>query len=362
MKCHQSLEMAPLINTVRRRRSQKGSANKKDFKKLAPEKLKQQIAKSSQIIREKYNFLKGQTEASDNYFRERLESVTIPLQQSVTSEIKGLHRPLERLIDRVGMQNREEMVEGDNTLLTKQKNIDLNKLFTPNEEQFSYEPRDSEVREEEEEASSSHLNVLQKLKNTPKAQKYAEEILPHLSDHLQYYVRKYLKSDVSDLDNQFGIKFNGKEWIIGNSSVKFSEDDFIIVGGEKFKGSEGLYNLLFEKIPNQEVIQHSDLESYKRILEISSAHKKTYSANKNIASNRGYKYKIIIAPLFQSSRKEQTGSGINALKTKYEYYYDVNQIVDRLKLLIASSVAGNDSHMNEITSIISQLRQHGVIV
>lgn len=46
----------------------------------------------------------------------------------------------------------------------------------------------------------------------------------------------------------------------------------------------------------------------------------------------------------------------------YEHYDDVNEIVDRLRLLIASRAAGNTNHAQEINSIISELRESGYIV
>lgn len=45
----------------------------------------------------------------------------------------------------------------------------------------------------------------------------------------------------------------------------------------------------------------------------------------------------------------------------YEYYDDVNEIVDRLMLLVSSKGAGNTNHDQEINSIIEELRERGVI-
>ena len=40
----------------------------------------------------------------------------------------------------------------------------------------------------------------------------------------------------------------------------------------------------------------------------------------------------------------------------YVYWDDPNELVDRLRLLLASRAAGSNSHVNEINSIIEQLR------
>lgn len=45
----------------------------------------------------------------------------------------------------------------------------------------------------------------------------------------------------------------------------------------------------------------------------------------------------------------------------YEFYDDPNELCERLRLLIASKAAGNSNHSQEINSIISELREAGVI-
>lgn len=45
----------------------------------------------------------------------------------------------------------------------------------------------------------------------------------------------------------------------------------------------------------------------------------------------------------------------------YEFYDDPNELCERLRLLIASRSAGNSNHSQEINSIISELRELGVI-
>lgn len=45
----------------------------------------------------------------------------------------------------------------------------------------------------------------------------------------------------------------------------------------------------------------------------------------------------------------------------YEHYDDPNELCERLQLLIASRAAGNSNHMQEINSIVAELREAGVI-
>lgn len=46
----------------------------------------------------------------------------------------------------------------------------------------------------------------------------------------------------------------------------------------------------------------------------------------------------------------------------YEYFDDPNELCDRLRLLVSSRMAGNTNHMQEINSIIEELRELGCIV
>lgn len=65
--------------------------------------------------------------------------------------------------------------------------------------------------------------------------------------------------------------------------------------------------------------------------------------------------------------QKKSGSGIEAdfipynENVVYEFYDDPNEICERLRLLVASRAAGNSNHSQEINSIISELREAGVI-
>lgn len=124
------------------------------------------------------------------------------------------------------------------------------------------------------------------------------------------------------------------------------------------KGTEGLYNLIFYK--NPEPYTSNDLAAYKSILDISSAHRDTLHRLKQSGMR---KYLEIIRPLYKSL--STSGDGLkmtyNNKNTEYVYWDDINELVDRLKLLIASKEAGNTSHENEIVAIVNELKEAGVI-
>lgn len=52
---------------------------------------------------------------------------------------------------------------------------------------------------------------------------------------------------------------------------------------------------------------------------------------------------------------------LNENKPNYIYWDDPNELVDRLRLLMASQAAGHTNHNNEIISIIEELREAKII-
>jgi len=62
--------------------------------------------------------------------------------------------------------------------------------------------------------------------------------------------------------------------------------------------------------------------------------------------------------------RSKTGFGYMTLQKSnpnYVYRNDVNELVERLEILVASKGAGNTSHNNEIFSILEELREERII-
>ncbi|XP_072766280.1 uncharacterized protein [Anoplolepis gracilipes] len=69
----------------------------------------------------------------------------------------------------------------------------------------------------------------------------------------------------------------------------------------------------------------------------------------------------------QNARKAEKGilpraMTLNDNKIDYVHWNDLNELVDRLRLLDASRRAGNNTYDNEIMSIIEELREDGLII
>lgn len=158
-------------------------------------------------------------------------------------------------------------------------------------------------------------------------------------------------------DNKYGINLKRGKYFIGKAEIQFNYDR-ILVRNEVFQLTNGLLNLLILKSP--EIFKKTDLNAYKRILILSelsipSINKKSYSK----------KFKNIIYPMFKEKegRSLQTDymEVIRSGTTDYKYWDDANELVDRLRLLIASQTAGHTGHNNEIIAIIEELREARII-
>lgn len=160
------------------------------------------------------------------------------------------------------------------------------------------------------------------------------------------------------LDTTHGVRFENGKWKIGDSTIAFNGDDMEIKNA-KYEGTKGLYELLFMKRPDKKLLLDEDKENYKTILFATNALRKNYSASKQKQGNRGIKYRDIIKKFWKSSGKKE-GQGLTGNKA-YVYWDDPNELVDRLRLLIASKSAGHTGHDKEIASIIKALKDASII-
>lgn len=177
-----------------------------------------------------------------------------------------------------------------------------------------------------------------------------------------------------NIDYNYGVRVEGDSWMIGNKVIDIDNND-LIIDGMRYKGTAGLYELIFMNIPNEYIYTEEDLDAYAQILRMTNVHRTNYSSLGRVKSNRGIKYKTIISQLINRNvnpepqiqqdmmtfpdilNRAVSGSGIlltNA-QPKYIYYDDPNEIVDRLRTLLASQQAGNTAHTDEINSIMEEL-------
>lgn len=179
-----------------------------------------------------------------------------------------------------------------------------------------------------------------------------------------------LSSEVFE-DIPYGIRRERGKLMLGTARVVISDHHFKIAG-QIYESTKGLKQLLLQKNPDLSLVTPEDMKNYKLMLMDTNAHRRYFDSKKPINSNKGQKYLKVIRPLFRlrkdshSTDRSVQGEGLPLMKkwkndVDYVYWDDPNELVERLKLLLASRDAGNTGVGNEIVSIIEELRESGVL-
>nr|CAI5836863.1 unnamed protein product [Callosobruchus analis] len=210
-----------------------------------------------------------------------------------------------------------------------------------------------------------------------RARNLAEESLIEYLDQYDPLPRTYIREMYEDdehkeTDHQYGVRLDTtvEKFKIGDSQLDIVGSD-VYVKGKRYKGTQGLYELLFKKYPKA-LFNDEDVENYRRIVYKTNAHRRHHRRSGQIAGSKLEKYKRIIAPIASTAPTTSGGSGGNGgkmmtmmemtnNKKDYIYWDDPNELVDRLRLLLASQEAGHTGHVNEINSLIEELREAKVI-
>lgn len=256
-----------------------------------------------------------------------------------------------------------------------------------------------------EELESSMRDILDNPERNLESYTFLNQNLGEIS---MDYLRQFVQDNKKTIDHVYGVYFTNNQLMIGNSTFDMDNANNIIINGTRYRGTQGLYELIFKRLPDDAIYTEADLRAYKSILTSTNAHKRSFKADKPIMGNKGYKYKHIIAPLFPSiilqPRRGQgfipalkplqesdpivssadTPSNLNEAElgttvmqrghnlpnnmtvandsVDYVYWDNPNEIVDRLRLLTSSKDAGHTGHDNEIMSILEELREAGLII
>lgn len=207
---------------------------------------------------------------------------------------------------------------------------------------------------------------------------YSPQVYAEYLDAYPKIARSYIDGFLHDSKNKFydktyGIRHDAQteKWLLGKSVVNFeSKSGNIKINDKTYNGTNGLYELLFMKQP--ENYTADDIKNYQDILKSTNVHKRDYDPKGQLRGTNQTKYLEIIRPLVQEKLETRrrlntySGCGIDLLKynskpIEYIYWDDPNELVDRLRLLIAEKSAGNTSHDNEIISILNELKEEGVV-
>lgn len=199
-----------------------------------------------------------------------------------------------------------------------------------------------------------------------------EELLSSESIGKRYLMNMISIPPTKRKTHSYGARVENGVAMIGNSPFEIDEQNNIVIKGVKYKGTPGLFELIFKNIPLRKY-SLKDLDTYKIILKATNAHKKQYSPYLPVHRSTSKKYVNIISHLFPVKKimsQPSTPSGYKghgmALKDSYEtnviYYNDVNKIVKRMQLLYEAKDSGHTGVNNEIVALTEELRNKGYII
>ena len=299
-----------------------------------------QIARLSDVIREKYNSIKLNKMTTEEIAKEVLEPVVVPLKKLVDISENKLNSDFmnkEKVDVKIEPQHaKPNVTEMPNVVGNDQETLETNE--TESDPEWTDENDNFNSNRNVNDSSNKTLH-----KNT-----------------LEYYLG-LVRRKSAKVDTSYGVRVLKSGLKIGNHPVRF-KDGFIHIGNNNYVITKGLLELIFKVNPNTKFVTTDDFTTYKEIILSTNAHKKNYKANEEIRS-KFIKFKKLIGPLLQS----KTGGGIpkylvyNNRKIDYIYWDDPNELVDRLRVLMAFQAAGNTSHANEIISIIEELKEANYI-
>ena len=291
-----------------------------------------QLVKSREAVRKKYNLLKQNKAYVDKTIGETLKPIIDPLDKLVSLSKTKNTTTLNKTDDKKYFNSTRNNIHEIN----HNKNTDLDATFDDDgmryESVFSDDDKASDTIIANKTLSSQYLETLDK--------------------------------KTAHLDKLYGVRKTDGKLYFGDSEIFLTDDD-IVVKSRKFPNTNGLLELLFKKDPNQSIFDKKDLNTYREMMKITNCHRKKFEENGEIRRHKSRKYDNIIAPLFEnvSGQGLQTDYKVarfNSIKD-YVYWDNPNELVDRLRLLVAERSTGNNAHANEIYSIIEDLRDGGYI-
>lgn len=300
-------------------------------------KVKLQLIKTVNNIKKKFQHLHKQRQDMNDSLSLQYKPILEPMRDIIanTSNIKGDKNHFS--------SNQNESNEKHETHL----NNEYQKYNSDAEPLSSSHMTDDDSETEE----TPHTDPLQSSSHEPEIETFS------LEDYKKFFGTK-------EHDKKYGVYFSKllNSLMIGRTKVSFNARK-IIIGKKRFTLTKGLLNLLFLHKP--EPYTHEDILQYKEIISITNIHKKYYDTSSTLKSDaNNSKFKNIIAPLFARQGASIQTNFMRVYENSeidYKYWDNPNELVDRLRLLIASQSAGHTGHNNEIIAIIEELKEANII-
>lgn len=361
-------------------------------------KLAEELVKTRRAVKQKYSALKSELAQTQTQLEKKFKPISEPLQkllqkvEPLKTEVKN--EPISAFSTPRKIKDVSENIyskylppTGFSFLEDTYSNIPNPADLTATEE---YSPNDTERENRliNESVAEAH-HQLEDLINTPAYNEYLESFDPLP----RQYVDESIRGNEELFDRYYGLSHDTvtEKFTLANKAIRI-EGEYVILDNIRYSGTPGLYELLFKKQPIG--YTKNDLDQYMDILKRTNAYRRNFDPDAQIQGTQSEKYRTIIKPYLLTHnilkhpsnvrvpfkkppppstrlRSKKGGHlksirqirmmGLSNKPVEYVYYDDLNEIVDRLRLLIASQTAGNDSHRNEIISIIEELKEAKII-
>ncbi|KYN11487.1 hypothetical protein ALC57_16358 [Trachymyrmex cornetzi] len=289
------------------------------------DKIAREIEKTNESIHKKHRALKtGRIEegiALDRHFKPLIE----PLQLFVDGPGKRVTKRESRDEDAASAPKRErkeeeEQEEEEEASETFERFATTRKFGDRSHEPITSTPRTTivpAIESLENSFETTEDSLATKVQNQLQTSEGREALRASLGLLDPKYVEAVLRGaqdKVSSIDHVYGVylykdelMFGNKRWIdVGNKRFDVYDTDNIIIDGVRYVSTPGLYKLIFKRISDDALYTEDDMHKYKSMLLMTSAHKHKHHSQGRLLSNRGYKYKHIIAPLMLITPKKQS--------------------------------------------------------
>nr|XP_033339285.1 uncharacterized protein LOC117227604 [Megalopta genalis] len=174
-----------------------------------------------------------------------------------------------------------------------------------------------------------------------------EHLFNNLGPLASKYLHNFFSGPPKNLDNVYRVYFHNNKLMLGNTTFDVESNGDIVINKIRYKGTSGLYELIIKRIPDENLYTETDKNIYRNILIATRANQR----GNQIMGNKSYKYKNIIGPMFSTLRGKgiqiPTMMRVTNNLIDYVHWDDPNELVDRLKLLMASKNTGH-TVMNEM--------------
>jgi hypothetical protein len=353
------------------------------------EKLIKEIKTLSDSIRKKHRALKLGISERDKFLERTFKPVIDPLKE-VSNKLGKLSEG-EIILPYQGSDvKNEEESDVDTQEESDDSDHDRSKGLIEEEEDESEHDQSKDMIEEE--GDESNMDVIKEdgdKSDISNISRLGVDI-KFKGDLGRKYLLKMLQSAVPNKNyHVYGARLEGDGIMIGNSKLDVDEKDNIIINGKQYKGTIGLFELVFKTKPVN--YSNDDLLTFKNICLETNAHKKGYDSNSNVHRNQSEKYKSIISNLFPSRleknkkrfmsteevvpfytirkkrkvNKESGTSGSGLFKSNYNtniiYYNNLNKLVNRMRLIHEAMEAGHTGLQNEWVALVDELLNRGII-